>query len=72
MNWVYGLLEQFAKVEGIATTPERIAQAEEYFIQQGYDEFLSIACKALLYDRKTREILTGNIDIIAAEAVKSL
>lgn len=62
MNWVYGLLEQFAKVEGIATTPERIAQAQEYFIQQGYNDFLSVACMALLYDRKTREILAGTVD----------
>ena len=62
MDWLPELLERYARNTGIQTTPERIAQTVEYFMQQGYDEFLSIACDAMKYDRKTREILAGTVD----------
>ena len=56
-EWLEELLKEYAKKEGIRTTPDRLGQASVYMLDAGYGESLYVATEALIADGKIRKLL---------------
>lgn len=58
-EWIIDIIKQFVIANQIRTTERNILLLHDYFIEQEYFVSLGLVCDALLYDRKTLEILTS-------------